>query len=77
MRRGEAGEIADDAAAKRDDEVAALEPGGEQGVDHFTQPGEGLGALAVGQHDFGVADVGCVERGGERAATGRWPPRCR
>ena len=52
-RGGEAGEVADDAAAERDDEVAALEPGLEQRPRPLAEPRERFGRLAV-RHDDGA-----------------------
>ena len=63
---GKAGEVADDAAAERDDRIAALEPGGKHAVDHLLQRCEALGLLAGRQRDRDSADAGRVEAGRQR-----------
>ena len=61
-RGGKAGQIADDAAAQRDDQVAAFEPGREDAFDRLAEEGPGLGALARRQDDLGMAQPGRIER---------------
>ncbi len=60
-RRGEAGEIADHAAAERDHHVAALEAGIENAVDHILQCLETLRRLARRDGDLGRLDAGFLQ----------------
>ena len=60
--RGEAGEIADHAAAKCDDEIVALDLGRQNRIDGALQGGEILGALAGRYCETGRADSCCPER---------------
>ena len=57
-RRGKAGEIADHAAAERDDEIAALDAGGDDRLADDLEGREALGALARRHHDRGTVDAG-------------------
>ena len=50
LRRGKSGEIADHAAAERDDEIAALDARGDDRLAHRLERGVALGALAR-RHD--------------------------
>ena len=62
---GEAGQIADDAAAERDHHVAAFEPRRQHPVDHVLQRRKALGLFAGRQHDRGHADTGVLQAFGE------------
>src|SRR5690606_23641527 len=50
---GEAGEVADHPAPEGKDDVAALEPGGEDRLDHLAQPDPGLAGLTGRDLDHG------------------------
>ena len=56
-RRGETGEIADDAAAERDQRRLAVDPPVEQLLHDVLEPGEGLGFLAGRNRNGGRADA--------------------
>ena len=64
-RRGKARQIANDAAAERNHQIAALEFGGQQGFDDVAEPGKGLAGLPVRYNYGGVFHLGRIERGGE------------
>jgi hypothetical protein len=61
-RRGEAGEIADDAAAERDDGIAAAEPERGERVPQRGEMARRLGALAVRNADELAIDACTCER---------------
>ena len=54
-RGGEAGQVADHAAAQGDDQAVAPAARGEQGVEHLLHALPALRLLAVGNHDLGNA----------------------
>ena len=58
---GEAGEVADDPAAQRDQEIAALHARVERRLAELFEMGVILGRLAGRQHDVAVADARRVE----------------
>ncbi len=64
--RGEAREIADDPAAKRHDQRAALNILFEQGFDQPFQMGKALGLFTGRQHDCDRDQTGSGDAGGER-----------
>ena len=53
-RRGESGEIADDAAAERDDEIAALDARGDDGLANLFEDRKAFRPFA-GRHDDAIA----------------------
>src|SRR5690606_3842104 len=57
-RGGKAGEVADDAAAERDDEVIAFEFRREKAFHHILQLFPALGAFARGEGDGGEGQAG-------------------
>ena len=61
--RGKAGEIADDAAAERDDQIAALDARVDDRLADAVEAGVALGALARGDADGGEVDAGGCKRG--------------
>ena len=61
-RGRKAGEIADHAAAERDDEIVALDLRGDQGLADLFEAGIGLGALAFLDHDARGRNAGRSER---------------
>ena len=73
-RGGEAGEVADDAAAEGEDEVVAVDLRGDQPLDGALEPGPALGGLAGRQHERRRLDPG-VARGPPRAPAGAAPRR--
>ena len=60
---GEAREIADHAAAQRDDEVATLDAGGDQRLADGLEPAEALRALAFRDRDGRGGDPAAGKRG--------------
>ena len=75
---GKAGEIADDAAAEREDDVAALEPGLEQAFDDLVRAGRWIWSTSpLGTTMAAVLEAGRVERAGEARQLRRWRLRCR
>ena len=62
-RGGEAGEIADHAAAQRDERCAALDAQAKKILGELLEMPEILGLLARRQHDRRVRDAGRVEPG--------------
>ena len=61
----ETGEVADHAAAERNDRVAAFEPRGKHAVHDVLKCRETLGLLAGRQCDGDIADAGRVEAGSQ------------
>ena len=61
-RGRKAGEIADHAAAERDDEIVALDLRGDQGLADLFEAGIGLGDLAFLDHDARGRNAGRSER---------------
>ena len=72
-RRGEAGEVADDAAAERHHHVAALAAATPACLHDHLQPLEALRAFAGRDDDLGRADAGASSSEARRA--GRWCAR--
>ena len=61
-RRGKAGEIADHAAAERDDQIVALDPGRDQRLADLFEAGIGLRPLAFRDDDARGRDAGRGQR---------------
>ena len=64
-RRAKAGEVADDAAAERDDEVAPLDMGAEQRVADAREFGVGLRRFARRADDDARLQAGALEAAGQ------------
>ena len=71
-RGREAGEIADHAAAERDDEIVALDLGRDQRLADLLETGIALGALAFVDDDARRRDAGVRQRGLGQLPANAW-----